>query len=121
MEVLLKQLIADPEKVQEIMRLAETPYQRYMKSDKGKAAKSRSNAKYANTHKTSQLHDEDVQTWLKGQSGYKSLSELVNEYERPVKMCQLKESLTRLGVPIVPSYFEEGKRVHRKVYALIQK
>lgn len=130
----LSKLIDDPEKLDAVLKLTEgrlSPQQRYMRSEKGKEAKKRSNQKYATKAKIvpPDVAERYFQHWRETADAncYLSLTEIwanMKEWaatnEIPfVKMLDFKSQLENLGLPFVTSYMSGGKRVHRKVYHLI--
>ena len=130
----LSQLIDDPEKLDAILKLTEgrlSPQQRYMRSEKGKEAKRRSNQKYAAKPKTvtPDIAERYIQHWRETAEAdaHRSLTEIWSDMKEwaqnnnipAVKMLEFKAQLDELAIPIVTSYMSEGKRVHRKVYHLI--
>lgn len=126
----LDQIINNPTQVEAIMQLAFsklTPQQKYMQSEKGKASKQKSNAKYASKQKTIDClaAHHYLSSWLKllesKETQYISLMDVWNQYKTNnrnfVQMLEFKAQLLQLGAPIVTDYMLELKRVHRKVYA----
>lgn len=136
----LMQIIDDPAMIEAVMKITEsklTPQQKYIRSDKGKAAKQRSNAKCA-AAKPKTVDDQAAKEYLvhwhkkaveelEVQDVYhESLNELWTVYKRyknyrdTVKMLEFKAQLELLQVPTVNSYIGDitGVRIQGKVYKL---
>ena len=127
----LSQIIDDPEKVAAILKLTDgrlSPQQRYMRSEKGKESKRKSNAKYASKEKPSDHTAalKFMQTMPRGSTTYESLTEVWGRYKdwahenklHPVKLQEFKDQLNELNIPVITAYTDPvtEKRVHRKVY-----
>jgi len=127
----LATILDDPEKIAMILKLTEpklTAQQKYIRSEKGKASKAKSNAKYGAKPKPS---DEGVvlqylASHIPDQPQNLSLTELweacrgwAAQQKLPsVKRDTVKSQLATLQIPFETSYLVDGKRVHRKTYRL---
>lgn len=122
----LSQIISDPSIIAQIIKVTtvQTPMQRYRQSDKGKAAKRRSNVIYAAKQREREPNPTAAQDFLStdNHQRFESLSDLYGRYkitdQHYVQMQEFKAQLQQLGIPITSSYMDGSKRVHRKVYDL---
>jgi hypothetical protein len=124
----LNELINDPETVKTILQLTQkqTPQQKYITSAKGKEARKKANSKYSNKgvdDLAMRKYFATVYDSCEDKTEYYSLSELLTRYNEwkqkevgSLKMLQVKNQCTLLGLPTAPSYLQDGKRIHRKVY-----
>lgn len=135
----LSAIIADTAILDAVLKITGqqlTPQQKYIRSEKGKESKRKSNKKYAD--KTKLVDENVVRDYLKYwqidalkaiqcQPVYhESLSELWRSYKKQenltktIKMQDFKMQLEAFNFPIVHSYISvyTGTRINRKVYEL---
>jgi hypothetical protein len=130
MEDKLKQLNLDDEKVKAILKLTQSPYQRYIQTEKGKLAKSRCNAKYkANLRNNLDANIvQDHISFIKSDDRqYFKLTELWKHYDSPIYTKENKfkitrkqylDQLTKLNLPQVRTYVKNNIKYYNGAYEL---
>lgn len=121
----LADIINDPEQLKLVQKYIDdqlSPQQKYMRTDKGKEAKRRSNQKY----KSTKADPDAFRNWIIAKyadrtdtdTEHYTITDFYELYNGAMKMMEFKRQLIEFGISTATSYLLDGKRVHRQVYVL---